>query len=282
MAQPTQVLIRMIDQRLKLLPKWLNYCRIRVKRLVPRPIRFLYTLVRCPRDIPAVVAFLCEPNLKLPLRQRLQLIKQLYVISYHVNCSHTQEEILRFVKAILLMPEDVRGCIVEAGCYKGGSTAKFSIAAKVAKRELIVFDSFEGIPENTEPHERDIWGEPAKFKQGDYWGSLEEVKANVKSFGCIEVCRFIKGWFEDTMPDFHEPVAAIYLDVDLASSTRTCVKYLYPLLAPGMALFSHDGHLPLVIDVFDDDEFWRTEVGCRKPSVTGLREKALIMMTKRL
>lgn len=45
--------------------------------------------------------------------------------------------------------------------------------------------------------------------------------------------RFIKGWFEDTMPVFNERIIAAYIDVDLASSTKTCLKYLYPLLVPG-------------------------------------------------
>ena len=70
------------------------------------------------------------------------------------------------------------------------------------------------------------------------------------------------------------------MDVDLASSTRTCLKYLYPLLEPSGTLYSQDGHLPLVIDVFADTDFWLQEVGCAKPSIDGLRQKKLIRMTK--
>lgn len=82
------------------------------------------------------------------------------------------------------------------------------------------------------------------------------------------------------LPDFHESVSAIYLDVDLASPTRTCLKYLYPLLEPGGALFSQDGHLPLVIDVFHDDEFRVNEVGCAKPKVFGIGRPKLIKIVK--
>jgi O-methyltransferase len=63
---------------------------------------------------------------------------------------------------ILLAPP---GVIVEAGCYKGGSTAKFSLMAEKVNRDLVVFDSFQGIPENAEPHEKDMFGNRADFKQ---------------------------------------------------------------------------------------------------------------------
>ena len=40
--------------------------------------------------------------------------------------------------AILSIPKDKDGCIVEAGSYKGGSTAKFSLFAKLANREILI------------------------------------------------------------------------------------------------------------------------------------------------
>ena len=113
-----------------------------------------------------------------------------------------------------------------------------------------------------------------------YCGALEEVKANVAKYGKIDRCRFIQGWFDDTMPHFHEPIATAYIDVDLVSSTKTCLKYLYPLLAPGGILYSQDGHLPLVIEVFDDDSFWENEVGCKKPRMLGLGTSKLITVFK--
>ncbi len=40
------------------------------------------------------------------------------------------------------------------------------------------------------------------------------------------------------LPTFKEKVAAVYIDVDLASSTRTCLNHLYPLLERGGVCFS--------------------------------------------
>lgn len=225
--------------------------------------------------------FAVRGEVGIPWWQRLWIVKQLYVVSYHVEHVHAQEEIIAFIEAILSIPKEVQGCIVEAGSFKGGNTAKISIVAKMANRELVVFDSFEGIPDNREAHDKNIRGGKAKFSGGDYRGTLEEVQRNVTRYGSIDCCRFVKGWFEETMPSFKEPVAAAYLDVDLALSTRTCLKYLYPLLVPGGLLYSQDGHLPLVLEVFGDEEFWRKEVGYPRPEVERLGER-LIRVAKPL
>ena len=226
-----------------------------------------------------VVRFLRNSKTGVSFATRCGIIKVYYNTSAHVNSPHTPGEILSYVETILTLPSSVLGCVVEAGCFKGGSTAKFSVAANLVHRELVVFDSFEGIPENTEDHASTPHG--SNFDQGAYAGSLDEVKANIARYGRIEVCRFIRGWFEDTLPHFRESIAAIYLDVDLVSSTRTCLKYLYPLLKPQGVLYSQDGHLPLVCDLFDDDAFWEQEVGTKKPIVEGLRKRKLIKIVKR-
>lgn len=251
-----------------------------MKRVLPTRMFLLYRTLRNVRDFGAVLRFLRNKELPLSRSERLRMIRRFYAISFRVDSPHTQEEILSYVTTLLTLPQTVRGSVVEAGCYKGGSTAKFSLAAKAAHRRLIVFDSFEGLPENVELHDKNIFNRPASFKKGDYAGALEEVRSNVSTFGRLEVCEFIKGWFDNTMPSFREPLAEIYLDVDLASSTRTCLKYLYPLLQPGGVLYSQDGHLPLVLEVFDDAKFWENEVGCPKPIVEGLRTRKLLKIVK--
>lgn len=225
-----------------------------------------------------VIHFLGNNQMGVSLKTRLAIVKQYYVVSANVDCPHAPKEILSYVETILSLPPSVQGCVVEAGCFKGGSTAKFSLAAKIAGRQLVVFDSFEGIPQNDEAHSSTAHGH--NFAAGEYKGAEEEVRGNIAKYGHVEVCRFIKGWFDDTMPDFKEPVAAVYLDVDLVSSTRTCLKHLYPLLQPGGVLYSQDGHLPLVCDLFDDDQFWEKELGVAKPAIIGLRKEKLIKICK--
>ena len=145
-------------------------------------------------------------------------------------------------------------------------------------KTFYVFDSFQGIPPNEESHE--IYGSDVTFEEGDYAASLEEVQNNIREHGDIDSCRFVQGWFDDTMPDFNEPVAAAYLDVDLVSSTKTCIKYIWPLLQPGGVIYSQDAHLTDIIDLFADEDFWRNEVGTEPPGVNRLYKDQLLVATK--
>lgn len=192
-----------------------------------------------------------------------------------------ENEIIKVISAILLHIGDNKpGVIVEAGSYKGGSAAKLSLAARLVSRKLVIFDSFEGLPIHQEIHGKNIFGGDAHFPPGSYAGSLDEVKNNINKFAVLDVCEFKKGWFENTMPNFKEPILAAYIDVDLESSTKTCVKYLYPLLATDGVLFSQDGHLPWVINLLNKEEFWEKEVGYKKPYIAGLGSKKLVIVKK--
>lgn len=237
-------------------------------------------ILRNRRDLAAYAAFIGSPTVRIPRSQRIRIVRQIYAIASSVTSPHTGTEIMSYVTTITALPENSSGIVVEAGCYKGISTAKFSLAAAAAGKQLVVFDSFEGIPEHEEPHDETIFGRPAHFAQGEYAWGLEGVRANVSKHGCIDCCRFVAGWFDDTLPAFEESIAAAYLDVDLASSTRTCIKYLYPLLEPGGVMYSQDGHLPLVIAALDDDRFWLDDVGCRKPEMVGLGSRKLVKIMK--
>jgi O-methyltransferase len=252
-----------------------------LKNILPRSLyNIISRFIRYYNDLLSCMYFLLNRSLNVSIQDKIRILRKIYIITLNVDSPHTQEEILTYIQAIISLPRRVNGVVVEAGCYKGGSTAKFSLAADIAGKDLVVFDSFQGIPANNEPRGRDIVGGPPRFKQGQYCGTLNEVKANISRYGKINRCRFIAGWFDDTLREFEEPISAIYLDVDLASSTRTCLKYLYPLLEPGGVLYSQDGHLPLVISVFNDDNFWLSEVGCKKPKIHGLGKKNLIKIIK--
>jgi hypothetical protein len=62
----------------------------------------------------------------------------------------------------------------------------------------------------------------------------------------------------------------VLLDVDLAASTRECVRWLYPRIRPGGVLLSQDGHLRATIELLADARFWRDEVGVPPPAIHGL------------
>ena len=215
---------------------------------------------------------------------RNNLLTQFLDIRKRVDCPHNESHILSFVVEMFAAHSRAGsdGIFVEAGCYKGGSTAKLSRIAKHLGRKLVVFDSFEGLPSNQEDHDKNIFGDSIKgwFEGGHFAGSLQEVQKNVSEHGDIEVCRFIKGWFDDTMPGFREPILGAYIDVDLASSTRTCLKYIYPLIVPGGVLISQDGDFPLVLERFEDERLWQEEIGCPMPEIQGLRQSKILKIVK--
>ena len=234
------------------------------KNKEPNFIRFF----RTRRYWGVCLDFLRDSSLDISLRQRFTLLKRLYAITFAVdNIPHSQRQILIFIRTILRAPRNTSGVIVEAGCFRGISSAKFSVAAALAGKEFVICDSFEGLPANDEPHDKGVFGRPISFDEGDYAASLDEVQSNIRRFGEIEVCSFVKGWFDNTLPQFNKPISAVYLDVDLVSSTKTCLKYFWPLLEPGGVIYSQDAHIPLVLELFDDRSFWCDELGCEEPPV---------------
>jgi O-methyltransferase len=178
-----------------------------LKKILPAPLYILLSIFGKWDHLSSALAFLLAGDLPhVPFAVRLRLLRQVHVIGYHLPAPHAQSEMLAVMHSILALPKGVPGVVVEAGCFQGASTAKLSLAADLAGRRLVVFDSFEGMPENDEPRDKsDLHGDP-RFTKGKYSAGLEDVKANVAKYGRLECCRFVKGWFSDTMPTFHEPV----------------------------------------------------------------------------
>jgi O-methyltransferase len=247
-------------------------------KAIRQPVTGLWRIFARPADTWALVRFASKPHPRIAFGKRAGLAARMLRVGFSVQTAHSEREALAVIEAILAADPDTAGVVVEAGAFKGASSAKFSLAAQLAGRKLVIFDSFEGIPENDENHGSNIYGGEAEFPAGSYLGTLDEVKRNIARFGAPEVCEFRKGWFEDTMPGYDEPIAVAYLDVDLVSSTKTCLKHLFPQLVPGAVVFSQDGHLPLVIEAIDDDSFWQSEVGLPKPRMDGLRTEKLVRM----
>lgn len=252
----------------------------RLEELLPGPLYRTLRVSLTPWDAEATLRFLLDPGLPIRRRQRVDWIRRFRAISAAVDCPHEEGEILAFVSALLRLPPELPGCIVEAGCYKGGSAAKFSIVAEHLGRELVLFDSFQGLPPVEEGHERSVFGRKVRFAAGDWCGTRPEVEATLQRFGEAGVCRLVEGWFDDTMPGFQDDVAALYIDVDYATSTRTCLQHLYPLVGQGGLVFAQDGHLPLVLEVYEDRAFWMEHFGEAPPVVQGMRRRTLIHFRK--
>ena len=256
--------------------------RSSIKRHTPWPLHYLYRKIYyAPKDLGAAAGLLFHRT-KSPTAfgARLGLIWAFYTISYFIDCPHTEHELLSIASAILDLDPATPGMIVEAGSFHGGSTAKLSLVAKLANRRFAVFDSFQGMPENREAHGKSIYGREHHFPKGSHAVGMEEVQNNVRKYGDITRTEFHKGFFSETMPRFKSPVAAACINVDLAQSTKDCLRYLYPLAAHGGVLFSQDAHFPWIIELLRDDAFWKNEIGIPKPNIEGLGRLKFVAIRK--
>jgi O-methyltransferase len=165
---------------------------------------------------------------------------------------------------LLEIPRRTKGVVVECGCYRGGSTANLSLICQAVGRQLIVYDSFEGLPVGDANDSI-----PTTMSTGALEGSLEDVRANVTRYGAIDVCEFRKGFFSDSLPSHSEPIALCFLDVDFQMSIHQCLVNLWPHLIDEGYLFTDDYTILDLCAVFFSEEFWRREFNRTPPGLIG-------------
>lgn len=237
-------------------------------------LRYLVT-----RDRREVLAFLLQHPVELS--SRLRLLARFAAITNGVRGYHTLGEMATIAGAILGIGQRRPPVVVECGVGYGASTAKLSLAVAAVRGSLHAFDSFRGIPPNTEEH-RHLDGRATAFRARAFRGRLKQVERVLAQWGRPEVVTLHKGWFATTLPAEAPPLVDVAaLDVDLVASTRTCLQHLLPRLAPDGVLFTQDGHLQGVVELLADQHFWRHEVGVEPPEVPGLRRRKLLAIRPR-
>ena len=169
-----------------------------------------------------------------------------------------------------------QGPLLECGCYAGASSAKLSILAKLVGCELIVFDSFEGLPV-AEPNElrdhhcreSDTWVKD--WAAGRYASGLERVQANIQTYGEIQACRFVRGWFQETLIEANLPrqIAFAFADVDLATSAKDCFVALWPRLSEGGIYVTHDTAYIKVLQELYSPDLWQGRFKSTPPILFG-------------
>jgi len=181
-------------------------------------------------------------------------------------------EVLLMASKIFEFPSALPGVVVECGSFKGRSTAILSLACRHARRKLHVFDSFQGLPEPSGEdanHKVLSSNEVHRYKKGGLCGPLDDVKRNITEYGDIDSCVFWPGFFNETMPKFHEPVALAFCDVDLVDSLKTCIEHIWPLLQDGGYFFTHEAHHLEIGRLFFDDAWWNQGLACSAPGLIG-------------
>jgi O-methyltransferase len=137
----------------------------------------------------------------------------------------------------------VVGDFIEAGVWRGGAIILLRAlldALSIADRQVIAADSFAGIPLSTR-----FRHDPVDLWEDRWAASLDEVKANIASFGLLDSrIDFVEGMFADSLPTLADRrLALIRIDADSHDSTTDALDHLYPLLQPGGAIIIDDWHL---------------------------------------
>jgi len=129
----------------------------------------------------------------------------------------------------------VKGDLIECGCFKGFSSICLSWVCNFLGKKLIVADSFEGLPINSETVSKKTLFRPQDFK-----GNFEEVRENIKRYGKNQNVEFIKGWFNESLLGFHNSICLLWMDVDIYQSAKDILYNIFVNLSRGAVIFSHE------------------------------------------
>lgn len=131
--------------------------------------------------------------------------------------------------------QKVEGDIVECGVSIGHGALLFTLFSDYigTPRTYYGFDSFEGFPE---PVAKD---ETTPIKGKGFWANPPDTVLKVLQDGRLgeeiirERIRLIKGWFDQTLPEYQGRIALLHLDCDLYESYKLSLETLYDKVQPG-------------------------------------------------
>jgi O-methyltransferase len=218
---------------------------------------------------PATVLFLLynpnqHPDYMLTWRRKLVLAYRMWRTTRGVVTGTSYKAHLAMANKLLEIPPEVEGAVVECGCWYGGSTANLSLICDIVGRDLIVYDSFEGLPP---PEKGDQYAKDEAT--GMLKVELDDVRENVRKFGAVERCTFRKGWFSDTLPGHTEPIVLLFLDVDWQASLDDCIRNLWPHLVDRGYVFIDEFVLTDYCALFWSERYWKERFDRTPPGLIG-------------
>lgn len=219
--------------------------------------------------VPIAIYFILDskkihPAYKLNIFKKYRLGFRMFLNKLRISTGTSYKAHLAMALKIFETAPETEGVVLECGTWKGGSAANLSLVCKMAGRKLVIYDSFEGLPAGVDGDR-----EAASYETGEYAGTLEEVKENIRKYGDIASCEFVKGWFSDTLPDLDRKVLLAFLDVDLEASLETCVRYIWNNLTPKGYIFI-DEYVGLdYCSIFYSERYWREVFDRTPPGLVG-------------
>jgi O-methyltransferase len=188
----------------------------------------------------------------IPLKRRIQLRKiyeRIYFRKlYSKYKSFTMIPEIFFIDNLeLCSPLRFRkGAIVECGVWRGGMSAAMVEVIGI-NRSIYLFDSFEGLPKATENDGNSALEYQKNTHAIDYHDNCKaeiDFARKAMSKAGAQNAEIVKGWFENTLPNFkfNEEIIILRLDGDWYESTMQCLDNLYDKVAPGGLILIDDYH----------------------------------------
>lgn len=202
---------------------------------------------------------------------RARLVAQMQRVLEHVPSATRVLYHVVLARELFAIPPGTAGDVVECGTYRGASAASLSLACALVGRRLWICDSFAGLPTSESEINRDYTHLKlqGRYAQGMYAGALAEVRSNVTAFGDLSRCEFVQGLFGESLRALPPAIAFAFVDVDLTSSMRDCIRHVWPRLVDAGLFYTDDSCDMEVVRVWFDAEWWRNELGQRPPGYVG-------------
>lgn len=196
-------------------------------------------------------------------------------LQYAERIAYSSKETLHFTFEMAKKLKDAPGVFIECGVAAGAQIIAMAYGA--SNKTIYAFDSFEGIPlpSNRDDQmpgirrltdaERKELPEPGKqILESSGATSVSEddfnlnilhafmpssiplgTKYSLSYMDTISNIKTVKGWFEETLPEFDCPdISLLRLDGDLYNSTYVCLQHLFPKVVSGGVVIIDDWNLP--------------------------------------
>lgn len=191
----------------------------------------------------------------LSLTERVGFLVRFLRVDWSVLHGHLPTETAAIAAALAQRPARDGEVMIEAGCWRGGSSVKFSLLCERFGYHLHIFDSFEGVEVLNPDDQAKEW-----HFGGQYASPVEVLHENLKEYGRPEIVSVHKGWYSETLAlqPFPHPVRVAYIDCDLGKGTMEVLRGVMPSLARDGCVFTQDFHIPAVRRVLLDPQTWQT------------------------